>query len=164
MLVTSEHCYYHAVSRKRLKPYLLVLASGGMRTSEALAIRIKDLDFSTSPTKVHIRKEYAKTRVARDVYISDGKLTKYLKQLIDFRSRDRKQNNRIRPNSSYAVPDDLVFTRTYFRDYIEPRGLYPKICHEFHSLQKTVGMNELKEGMNRRKFTLHSFRRFCKIS
>ena len=54
-----------------------------MRTSEALAIRIKDLDFSTSPTKVHIRKEYAKTRVARDVYISD-EATKYLKQLIDF--------------------------------------------------------------------------------
>ena len=147
-------------SSRRLKPYLLVLASGGMRTSEALAIRIKDLDFSTSPTKVHIRKEYAKTRVARDVYISD-EATKYLKQLIDFKYRDRKQNNRSDP-TPLMRPDDLVFTRTYFRDYIEPRGLYPKICHEFHSLQKTVGMNEMKEGMNRRKFTLHSFRRFAK--
>ena len=67
-----------------------------MRTSEALAIRIKDLDFSTSPTKVHIRKEYAKTRVARDVYISD-EATKYLKQLIDFKYRDRKQNNQSDP-------------------------------------------------------------------
>jgi integrase len=42
-----------------------------MRAAEALAIRIKDIDFSSSPTRVHIRKEYAKTRVARDVYISD---------------------------------------------------------------------------------------------
>ena len=31
---------------KRLKPYLLVLASGGMRTVEALSIRNKDIDFS----------------------------------------------------------------------------------------------------------------------
>ena len=58
-------------SNRRLKAYLLVLASGGMRAVEATAIRLRDIDFSLSPTKVHIRKEYAKTRVARDVYISD---------------------------------------------------------------------------------------------
>jgi integrase len=55
----------------RLKVYLLVLASGAMRAVEALAVRVKDCDFSVSPTKIHIRKEYAKTRVARDIYISD---------------------------------------------------------------------------------------------
>ncbi len=58
-------------NNRRIKAYLLFLASGGMRTIEALAVRVKDLDFTMSPTKVHIRKEYAKTRVARDVYISD---------------------------------------------------------------------------------------------
>ena len=56
-----------ACNNRRLKSYLLVLASGGMRAVEALAIRIKDCDFSVSPTKIHIRKEYAKTRVARDI-------------------------------------------------------------------------------------------------
>jgi integrase len=60
-----------ACNNRRLKSYLLVLASGGMRAIEALAIRLKDCDFSFSPTKVHIRKEYSKTRVARDIYISD---------------------------------------------------------------------------------------------
>ncbi len=29
-----------------------------------------DLDFSTMPTTVHIRKELSKTRVGRDIYIS----------------------------------------------------------------------------------------------
>jgi integrase len=52
-----------ACNNLRLKAYLLVLASGGMRALEALAIRNKDLDFTVSPTKVHIRKEYTKTKV-----------------------------------------------------------------------------------------------------
>ena len=46
---------------RRLKSYLLILTSGGMRAVEATAIRLKDIDFSTNPTKIHIRKEYAKT-------------------------------------------------------------------------------------------------------
>jgi hypothetical protein len=33
---------------------------------------------------------------------------------------------------------------------------------EFQKLLKVVNMDERKEGMRRRKITLHSFRRFCK--
>ena len=47
-------------NNRRLKTLILVIASGGMRVGEALAIRNKDLDLSVSPTKVHIRKEYLK--------------------------------------------------------------------------------------------------------
>ena len=49
-------------NNRRMKTYLLVLASGGMRAVECLAIRLKDLDFTISPTKIHIRKEYSKTK------------------------------------------------------------------------------------------------------
>ena len=66
-------------NNRRLKAYLLVLASGAMRAVEGLAIRLKDIDFTVSPTIIHIRKEYAKTRVAGDIYISD-EATNYLKQ------------------------------------------------------------------------------------
>ena len=45
-------------NNRRMKAYFLVLASGAMRAMEALAIRVKDCDFSVSPTKIHIRKEY----------------------------------------------------------------------------------------------------------
>ena len=56
---------------RRLKAYLLVLASGGLRTLlEACSIRLMDIDFfPIRPTKIHIRKEFAKTRVSRDIYI-----------------------------------------------------------------------------------------------
>ena len=71
-------------NNRRLKAYLLVLASGGMRATEAVSLRIKDLDLSTSPTKIHIRKEFAKTRIGRDVYIS-AEATTFLNEWLNFK-------------------------------------------------------------------------------
>ena len=75
------------------------------RAIEALAIRLKDIDFSVNPTKIHIRKEYAKTRVARDIYISDES-AHYLKQWIDWKYRD-KNNDKY---TKKPKPEDLVFS------------------------------------------------------
>jgi len=142
-------------NNRRMKAYLLVLASGGMRTVEALALRNKDLDFSTFPTTVHIRKEYSKTRVARDVYISD-EATKFLKEWLDFKYRKKpKLPVRIRN------PEELLFSHKYLESVV-PTGLYLKVFQEFHRILATVEMDQLKEGMNRHKITLHSFRRFVK--
>jgi integrase len=130
----------------------LVLGSGGMRAVEGLAIRLRDIDFSVSPTKVHIRKEYAKTRVARDIYISD-EATHYLKQWKDW-----KYNNQKRPRT--PDPDDLIFT---LHKGIKPKVIYVKILEEFEKLLSIVGFDERKDGVQRRrKVTLHSFRRFVK--
>jgi integrase len=143
-----------ACSNRRLKSYLLVLASGGLRAVEGLAIRIKDIDFSVNPTKIYIRKEYTKTRVARSIYVSD-EATHSLKQWIDW-----KYNNRERPRR--YDEDDLIFTlrSPYTKN---PSGLYVKIAIQFSNLLKIVGLDERKEGSGkRRKITLHSFRRFTK--
>ena len=141
-------------NNRRLKAYLLVLASGGMRAVEGLAIRLKDIDFSVSPTKIHIRKEYAKTRVSRDVYISD-ETTKYLNQWIEW-----KYNNKERPTRT-TKDDDLVFT---LHNSTDPNVIYVKICLEFQKLLAVAGLDERKEtGIHkRRKITLHSMRRFVK--
>jgi integrase len=138
-----------ACSNRRLKSYLLVLASGGPRAKEALAIRLTDLDFSVKPTKVHIRKEYAKTRVARDIYISD-EATQYLKSWIEWKYREGEDKNK----------DDLVFA--VWSKSESPAELYPVVRKEFAKLLELVGFGERKEGMTRRKITLHSLRRFTK--
>ena len=140
-------------NNRRLKAYLLVLASGGMRAVEGLAIRLKDIDFSTSPIKIHIRQEYAKTRIAREIYISD-EATHYLKQWLDW-----KYNNEERPRDSN--PDDLVFT---IYKSTKPNGIYIKILEEFEKLLALTGLDERKEQgiQKRRKITLHSLRRFVK--
>jgi integrase len=139
-------------NNRRLKAYLLVLASGGMRAVEALAIRLKDIDFTVSPTKVHIRKEYSKIKTARDVYISD-EATQYLKQWINW-----KYDNEERPRT--RDDDDLVFTVYRTR---APTTVYVKVLTEFEKLLSVVGLDERKESkQRRRKITLHSFRRFVK--
>jgi integrase len=141
-----------ACNNRRLKTYLLVLASGGMRAVEALAIRLKDIDFTVSPTKIHIRKEYSKTKTARAIYISD-EATQYLKQWINW-----KYNNEERPR--IKEDDDLVFTVYKTKS---PTTLYVKVLTEFEKLLSVVGLDERKEGkQRRRKITLHSLRRFVK--
>lgn len=49
----------------RLKTYVMLLAATVMRATEALSIRIKDIDFKASPVKVFVRGEYTKTKVDR---------------------------------------------------------------------------------------------------
>jgi integrase len=58
-------------NNRRLKSYMLILASSGARATEAASIRLKDIDFSTTPTRIHLRPEFTKTRTARDIYISN---------------------------------------------------------------------------------------------
>jgi hypothetical protein len=135
-----------------LKTYLLVLASGGMRAVEALAIRLKDIDFTVRPTKIRIRKEYSKTKTARDIYISD-EATQYLKQWMSWKY-DNEERPRIKDE------DDLVFTVYRTKS---PTTVYVKVITEFEKLLSVVGLDERKDGkQRRRKITLHSFRRFVK--
>lgn len=46
-----------ACNNQRLKVFLLILASSGMRASEAITLRDTDINFNSSPTKIHIRAE-----------------------------------------------------------------------------------------------------------
>jgi integrase len=138
-------------SNRRLKPYILTLASGALRAVEGLAIRNRDINFDTKPVTVHIRKEYSKTKTARTVYISD-EAAYYVKQWRDWKYRPARKKQYHR--------DDLVFTIYQIRD---APGLYPKLNVEFNKLQDVAGFTDRKDGSpNRRKFTLHSFRRFTK--
>jgi len=137
-------------NNRRLKPYLLVLASGGMRTVEGLAIRIKDIDFNVNPTKVRIRGEFSKNRTARDIYISD-EATKYLQDWINWKYRNGKSKG----------ADDIVFG---LRKKTNPRRLYPDIAYEFAKIMDLVGFAERKDNSKRRKVTLNSLRRFVETT
>jgi integrase len=151
---------------RRLKCYLLTLASGGMRAVEATAVRLRDIDFSVKPTKIHIRKEYSKTRAARDIYISD-EATQYLKQCIDWKYRDKTEGKgKGKGVNKIANPDDLVFgAYSINKKKPNPQNLYLKLLNEFQKLLTVSGMAERKESgiHKRRKITFHSLRRHCKV-
>lgn len=147
------------INNRRLKPFLLCLASGAFRTNEATSLRIKDIDFDTSPTLVHVRNTQAhktKTRVTRFTFISD-EATKYLKEWITWRYRERSHSNQT-PTEN---PNDLVFAD---RKITSSDGIYTKLRNEFSKVLKNVGRERRKEGMQRRTITLNSFRRFAKTT
>ena len=54
----------------RMRAFILVLLSSGMRIGEALQLLPGDVDLSRSPAPVHIRRETTKTQTARDTFIS----------------------------------------------------------------------------------------------
>ncbi len=136
---------------RRLRVYVLLLASGGMREIEALAIRNRDIYFG-SPTRIHIRKEYAKTHVARGIYISD-EATKELRDWIDWKYRPETGKTK--------KTEDLVFAvaprRT--KDY-DPNLMYANIEREFIKTLELAGFTERKENSRVHTITLRSFRRF----
>ena len=125
-------------NNRRLKGYLLVLASGGLRAVEALAIRLRDIDFSISPAKIDIRKEYVKTKISREIYISD-EASKYLKEWINWKYRDKGDSR-----TKIPMPDDLVFRTHTIRNEPNPNYLYIKVMVEFEKLLTIVGMAEKK--------------------
>ena len=111
-----------ACNNRRLKTYILVLASAGLRAIEGLSLRLRDCDFSVTPTKIHVRKEYSKTRIARMVYISD-EATNYLKEWIAWKYRDKGDEKWTKNRN----PDDLVFSVYTTTNQANPTHLYIRI-------------------------------------
>ena len=93
-----------ACNKRRLEPFLMLLESSGSRAVEGLSIILRDVDFSTSPAKIHIRKQYSKTKVARDSFITD-EAAECLSQWIDFKYRDRGKYKPRRVRNG----EDLIF-------------------------------------------------------
>jgi integrase len=158
-------------NNRRLKTYILVLASSGLRASEACAIRLCDIDFTVNPTRIHIRKEYTKTRVSRDVWISD-EATKYLQDWIVFKYGQDFLGTMIydgetsvyKVNKKMKNFESLVFQVQINNENVTPQSLYTKILLQYQKLLEISGFDERKDGMKRRKITLHSFRRFVKTT
>lgn len=147
---------------RRLKTYLLVLASSGVRAIEACAIRICDLNFATYPTTLHIRPEYTKTKRARDIFISD-EASQFLKEWIKDRFRiDLDETT----NIDKQIAECLVFqVHKVISRKVTPRSIYLKLLWQFHDVLNAVGFDQRKDGVQRRrKITLHSLRRFVKTT
>ena len=138
-----------ACNNRRLKTYLLFLASGGMRAVEGLSIRNMDCDLSVNPTRIRIRADYSKTRTERFIYVS-SEATMQLQRWNYW-----KYKNPDRPRKYHD--NDLVFTLS---DTDTPQNLYDKVLQEFQKLLTIVNMDERKDGLHRRrKVTIHSIRR-----
>lgn len=145
------HC-----SNRRLKPYLLILASAGPRTIEAASLRLCDI-LDLENNRIDIRGEFTKTKEARYSFISD-EAVKFVKELIEWKYRTRRTDKAYRMTRS-RNDEDLVFGTKL--DTV-PRHIYQRLRIEFNKVLASINRDKRKEGAQRRKITLNSLRRFAK--
>jgi len=157
----------------RLRTYVMLLASTGMRAVEALSIRIKDLDFDSNPAKVFVRGEYTKTRVDRTIFLTE-EVTQQLKSWLDYKYRTRRVCYQDKRNgklvTEYRTPEKkdfvLVFAVSQDKKRPNPGYLYDDLGISFGKTLDRMNRGDREDGSNgrRRQITLHSFRRFVKTT
>ncbi len=162
----------NATSDIRIKTYVMLLASTGMRAGEALSIRIKDFDLESSPSKLFVRGEYTKTRTDRIIFLTD-EVANQLRSWLDYKYRTRricyKDSQDGKTISEYRSPTknctDLIFA--VYQDTERPNylWLYKDLLKSFQMTIDRIGKGAREDGNERRRqITLHSFRRFVKTT
>lgn len=159
----------------RLKTYIMLLASTGLRATEALSIRIKDLTIVDSnddfPSRIIIRGEYTKTKVDRYVFLTK-EVKHQIKIWLDYKSRKRRISHIDKKTgksvSEYRIPEttphDLIFSKSQ-TDKPRLDSIYHNLAYIFSNTIDRIGMGDREDGNEtRRKITLHSFRRFVKTT
>src|SRR6478672_11179642 len=115
-----NHC-----SDIKLKTYVMLLAATGMRASEALYIRVKDVDFEKHPAELYVRGENTKTKADRIIFLTE-EITNQLDAWLKYKYRTRRVCHQITEDddikeitnkktiNEYRTPflkkTDLVFT------------------------------------------------------
>jgi integrase len=163
----------NACSDIKLKTYVMLLAATGMRATEALSIRIRDLDLTSNPAKVFVRGEYTKTKTDRTVFLTE-EISQQLTSWLNYKYRTRRvcykdeQTGKI--ITEHRTPDreesDLVFAVYQNKGAPDPQNLYYDIAKFFGKTLDSMGKGSREDGNNerRREITLHSFRRFVKTT
>jgi integrase len=171
-------------SNIKLKTYLMLLASTGMRATEALALRHKDFDFDEENRNnnnrqafVRIRGEFTKTRTDRYVFLT-REMVEQCKAWTDFKYRRRRITKVVNATTNYPSgkaasywveptpsPDDLFFAMPRKRKRSSFRGLYVHMNEVFANTLDRIGFDKREDGNeSRREITFHSFRRFVKTT
>ena len=167
----------------KLKTYVMLLASTGMRAVEGLSIRIKDIDFDSSPVKVTLLGEHTKTKEDRYVFLTN-ETVEQIKKWIEYKYRERricyKDKETGKSVEEYRTPQkdvkDFLFSVRQIEDDDSNNtnssnrinNFYTTLVLQFEKTLDRNGMGSREEGIKtrriRRKITLHSFRRFVKTT
>jgi integrase len=157
----------------KLKAYVMFLAATGMRATEALSVRVKDLDLKSSPAKVFVRGEYTKTRTDRTVFLTQ-ETTQQLTTWLAYKYRTRrvcyKDKQTRKTITVIRTPDkkdtDLIFAVYQSKEAPNPKNLYFEFAKFFAKTLDSMGKGDREDGgsYRRREITLHSFRRFVKTT
>jgi integrase len=154
----------------KLRTYVLTLAATGMRASEALSIRICDINFDSSPATIFLRGEFTKTGADRIVMLTD-ELASQLKLWVDYKHRirtvsytDKTDNKRHYKKLKPEIDKESLLFSVKYNEKATVGGLYTNVILMFERTLERLGgkFSAFEYGKKRRKITLHSMRRFTK--
>jgi Phage integrase family len=148
----------------------MLLAATGMRPTEALSIRIKDIDATSNPVKISLRGEYTKTKIDRTILLTN-EIAQQLNSWMNYKYRTRRVSYYDKAGKSITelrTPTkneyDLLFAANQCQI---PQNIYVEMCTGFGRTLDRIGQG-LKEEFTpnphssnihyrRRCITLHSF-------
>jgi integrase len=162
----------------RLKTYVMLLASTGMRAVEALHIKVKDIDFESNPARLFVRGENTKTKTDRTVFLTEetaNQLDSWLKykhrvRRVCYQNKYKENRNENKKTmTEYRTPSikntDLVFAVYQNKQTPETSSLYAELAASFAKTLDRMGKGEREDNNEkRRQITFHSFRRFVKTT
>jgi integrase len=168
-----NHC-----SDIKLKTYVILLAATGMRASEALHIRVKDINYEKYPVELYVRGENTKTKTDRTIFLTE-EIASQLDVWLKYKYRTRRVCHQIKEDDNEEITDkksvneyrtpslkktDLVFASSNNSDQSpDPYSLYVDLSNSFAKTLDRMGKGEREENNERRRqITFHSFRRFVK--
>jgi integrase len=166
----------NACSDIRLKTYVMLLAGTGMRATEALSIRIKDIDLKSNPAKLFVRGEYTKTKADRTIFLTE-EVKQQLNSWLNYKYRSRrvcyrddKHSGGKKTITEYRTPEKkefglvfAVYQNTIKTPYLH--SLYIDLARSFAKTLDRMNKGNREDGNERRRqITLHSFRRFVKTT
>jgi integrase len=155
----------------------MLLAATGLRATEGLSIRVKDLDLESNSAKIFVRGEYTKTKADRTIFLTE-EMVQQLTSWLNYKYRTRRvcyrESNTImvkgRKQSEIRTPEkkdtELVFSVYQNLKSPAPINLYNDLVRSFGKTLDRMNKGDREEESNgrRREITLHSFRRFVKTT
>jgi len=149
-------------SSPKLQTAILICTSSGLRIGELAQLRLSDIDFESSPTKLNIRAEIAKGSMSRETFITSETtyaLQDYLKRYFGWKANE----------SNFHLQNTMIFGR--ISDV--KTGFIPKFSLESakqvlqvslrNQIEKITELNVRNEN-GLRAVHFHAFRKFFRTT
>ena len=141
--------------RVKGKSFSLVLASSGMRIGELLQLKLDEVNFDVSPTRMNIRAEYTKSGGRRYAFISD-EATETLKEWLKIREKNLRTAI---GRSKHKPPKGEAPQRS-----IEDQRIFPFTKQSAYTIWNNAldntKLNGIDDRTNRHKIHPHVLRKF----
>jgi len=152
------------ICHQKLQTSILVVVSSGLRIGELVQLRLDDVDFTSTPTKIRIRAETAKTRQGRETFISveaTNALKDYLARYFDWKENGDNSHMHLKP----------IFGRTSHGEIYDKRKITGSRWASELSLQQSLRTHvdkipelNIKNENDRSLIHWHSFRKYFRTT